>query len=62
MLYDYPDTAKFLSEPERKFLQRRLLLDTDGCSSEFKYKFVRDACLDWKVWVVSCSEYGLDVA
>lgn len=38
MLYDYPDTAKFLNDTERKFVQRRLLLDNDGCSQEFRYK------------------------
>jgi MFS family permease len=52
MLYDYPDTAKFLSEPERKALQARLLLDNDGCSHEFKWKFARDALFDWKIWAV----------
>lgn len=51
MLYDYPDTAKFLTEPERVYLQERLRLDNDGCSHEFKYKFVKDAFLDWKIWV-----------
>lgn len=53
MLYDYPDTAKFLTPDERTFLQKRLLLDNDGCSHEFKLKFVKDAFLDWKVWAVS---------
>lgn len=51
MLYDYPDTAKFLKDDERKFVVRRLQLDNDGCSQEFRYKFVKDAFLDWKVWV-----------
>jgi hypothetical protein len=36
MLYDYPDTAKFLTTSERKVLQARLLLDNDGCSHEYK--------------------------
>lgn len=56
MLYDYPDTAKFLSTEERHFMKARLALDNDGCSQAFKYKFVKDAFLDWKVWVVSWSE------
>jgi hypothetical protein len=51
LLHDYPDTAKFLTTPEREALQHRLLLDNDGCSHEFKYKFALDAFLDWKVWV-----------
>lgn len=53
MLYDYPDTAKFLSPEERQFMKARLALDNDGCSQAFKYKFVKDAFLDWKVWMVS---------
>jgi hypothetical protein len=27
-----------LNDTERKFVQRRLLLDNDGCSQEFRYK------------------------
>lgn len=53
MLFDYPDTAKFLTAEEKHFMQARLALDNDGCSQAFKYKFVKDAFLDWKVWVVS---------
>lgn len=51
MLYDYPDTAKFLKEDERKFVQNRLVLDNDGCSHEYHNRFIKDAFLDWKVWV-----------
>jgi sugar phosphate permease len=53
MLYDYPDTAKFLTTSERKVLQARLLLDNDGCSHEYKRRFIRDAFLDWKIWVAA---------
>lgn len=52
MLHDYPGTAKFLKPAERRFVQDRLLLDADGCSSEFKWKFAKDALLDWKIWAV----------
>jgi hypothetical protein len=53
MLSDYPDTAKFLTPNERRFLQDRLLLDRDGCSHEYRVTFIKDAFLDWKVWFVS---------
>lgn len=53
MLHDYPDTAKFLTEDERAFIVERLKLDNDGCSQAYKNKFIKDAFLDWKVWVVS---------
>lgn len=43
MLYDYPDTAKFLNSAEKRYVVRRLKADNDGLSHEFKYKFVKDA-------------------
>lgn len=58
MLYDYPATAKFLTEEEREFVVNRLKLDNDGCSQAFKYKFVKDAFLDWKVWVFAIMFQG----
>lgn len=57
-MYDYPDTAKFLTEPERRATVERLYLDNDGCSHEFKMKFVWDAFLDWKVWVNAIMFHG----
>lgn len=53
MLHDYPDTAKFLKDDERKVLRARLLLDNDGCSHEFKRRFIKDAFFDWKIWVAA---------
>lgn len=47
-MHDYPDTARFLTPAERKALQERLKLDTDGCSNEYKTKFIKDAFFDWK--------------
>ncbi|KAL1406637.1 hypothetical protein Q8F55_008343 [Vanrija albida] len=58
MLHDYPDTAKFLTEPERQVLQARLRLDNDGCSHEYKTKFIWDAFTDWKVWAFSVMFHG----
>jgi len=53
MLYDYPDTAKFLTPTEKAFVVRRLKRDNDGCSQRYDLKFMKDAFLDWKVWVFS---------
>lgn len=50
MLYDYPDTAKFLSPEEKTFVMNRLKLDNDGLSHEYNVKFIKDAFFDWKVW------------
>lgn len=58
MLYDYPNTAKFLSAPEKTYMINRLKLDNDGLSQAFKYKFVGHAFLDWKVWMVRLSEFA----
>jgi sugar phosphate permease len=53
ILYDYPDTAGFLTPIEKRYMVERLTLDRDGCSHEYKNKFVKHALLDWKIWVVS---------
>lgn len=50
-MHDYPDTAKFLTQPERKEVVRRLTQDRSALSNEFKMKFVKDALKDWKIWV-----------
>lgn len=53
MLQDYPHspTTTFLTPEEKEYLQARLKLDSDGLSGEFKRKFIRQAFLDYKVWV-----------
>ncbi|GMK56081.1 hypothetical protein CspeluHIS016_0211370 [Cutaneotrichosporon spelunceum] len=58
IMYDYPGTAKFLSEPERAVVINRLYLDNDGCSHNFKMKFVWDAFTDWKVWCTAIMFHG----
>lgn len=58
VMYDYPNTAKFLTTTERKVLQERLHLDRDGCSQEFKARFILDAFLDWKVWCSAIMFHG----
>ncbi|UPK94417.1 hypothetical protein LCI18_005352 [Fusarium solani-melongenae] len=51
VMYDYPDTAKFLDDTERKEVLRRLEEDRSVLSDEFKWQFFRDALKDWKIWV-----------
>ena len=43
MLYDYPDTAKFLTAAEKKFVIARLREDEEGLSHEYKNRFIMDA-------------------
>lgn len=48
---DYPATAKFLSEDERKEVTRRLEQDRSSLADEFSMKYFFDALKDWKIWV-----------
>ena len=59
-LYDFPETASFLTEEERAFVVFRLKYQ--GASNEtvngvrvaqddsFQWKFVKSAFLDWQIW------------
>lgn len=63
MLYDFPETASFLSEEERAFIVYRLkyqsgITKTGGSAEvrvpeaeEFKWQYVWDAFKDWQIWV-----------
>ncbi|RTE69223.1 hypothetical protein BHE90_016399 [Fusarium euwallaceae] len=50
-LHDYPDSAKFLTPGERKEVVRRLRDDSSVLSNELHSKFIKQAFMDWKVWV-----------
>lgn len=50
MLFDYPDTASFMTLPEREFIKRRLREDSDGLSTRFDKKFILQSAVDWKTW------------
>jgi MFS family permease len=58
-LYDFPETAGFLTEEERAFVVYRLKYQgsqdgVDGVQvaqdDTFKWKYVKDAFLDWQIW------------
>jgi hypothetical protein len=51
VLYDYPDTAKFLSKEEREEVQRRLDMDRSSLADEFAVSYAMDALKDWKIWM-----------
>ncbi|RQM08698.1 hypothetical protein DH86_00000424 [Scytalidium sp. 3C] len=54
-IHNYPDSAPFLSEPERAFIQARLRDDTDATNGEkFSWANVKAALSDYKCWL-----YGL---
>ena len=47
---DYPDTAKFLTEDEKREVERRLEADSDSLDDTFKTSYIWDALRDWKVY------------
>lgn len=64
LLYDFPETASFLTEEERAFVVFRLKYqghaesDSESAShvrvaeaEEFKWSYVWDAFKDWQLWV-----------
>ncbi|QLI74746.1 uncharacterized protein G6M90_00g107700 [Metarhizium brunneum] len=52
---NYPETSKFLSEPEKEFIQARLAADSDATQHEkFTWSAVYDAFRDANCWL-----YGL---
>lgn len=50
-MQDYPDTAGFLTEAERKEVKRRLESDRDFLADEYNIKFVWQALTDWKIYM-----------
>ncbi|KAI9442627.1 MFS general substrate transporter [Lactarius indigo] len=49
-IHDYPETAKFLTEEERKFIIQTLADDSKGQATHFSTKFVWQALSDWKTY------------
>jgi cyanate permease len=50
-MYDYADTAGFLSDTERKEVRRRLAVDRSFLDDKFDTKYFWDAIRDWKIWI-----------
>ncbi|OMP84194.1 putative transporter [Diplodia seriata] len=51
VMHDYPETAKFLDESEKREVTRRLKLDRSSLADEFHVKYFWHALQDWKIWV-----------
>ncbi|KAK4122992.1 MFS general substrate transporter [Parathielavia appendiculata] len=76
-LHDFPETAKFLTEEERAFVVYRLKYQGQSedpnraqvaQADEFRWKYARDAFLDWQIWVnvfvywgIVCPLYGISL-
>jgi len=48
---DYPSTAKFLNEDEKREISRRLEDDRSSLADEFGTQYFWQAIKDWKIWV-----------
>ncbi|CAK5283159.1 unnamed protein product [Mycena citricolor] len=63
IIQDFPDTAKFLSEPERVFVIRRLQSDDQfsAAGESLKLKYIFKSVLDWKTWIGMMVYVGADM-
>lgn len=59
VLYDYPETAKFLSKAEKDEVHRRLEADRSSLAEEFDKKYIFHALKDWKIWVNCITTVGI---
>ncbi|KAK0609575.1 major facilitator superfamily domain-containing protein [Bombardia bombarda] len=50
-MYDYPDSAKFLTTEERTEVLARLKRDRSSLADEFDSVYFWQALKDWKIWV-----------
>ncbi|KAL4074089.1 major facilitator superfamily domain-containing protein [Scleroderma yunnanense] len=50
-MYDYPDTASFLTETERHYVIEMLKQDSNNLSTEYQFRFVLQALQDYKSYV-----------
>ncbi|KAF2430788.1 MFS general substrate transporter [Tothia fuscella] len=74
VLFDFPETASFLTTEERAFVVYRLKYQGQdendpnkvAQAEEFSWKYVKDAFLDWQIWLsiwvywgIVCPLYGI---
>jgi hypothetical protein len=52
-IHDFPETASFLTEEERKFVLHRLRYDGTNVAMDngFQWKYVRQAFCDWQIYL-----------
>ncbi|KAK3718361.1 hypothetical protein LTR37_005174 [Vermiconidia calcicola] len=62
MVHDFPDDAKFLSEPDRQRVHRRLKEDKQSSAEheEFKMAYFWASVKDWKTWAFATIYMGCD--
>ncbi|KAF8634477.1 hypothetical protein AX15_000917 [Amanita polypyramis BW_CC] len=62
IVQDFPETARFLSEPERVFIIRRLREDMQFSAGgeKFSKRYIWQSLLDWKTWIAMAMYAGFD--
>ncbi|KAK3360338.1 major facilitator superfamily domain-containing protein [Lasiosphaeria hispida] len=61
-IYNYPDTAEFLTDKERKFIRDRLASDSDATHNEsFTWENVAKALKDPKCWLYGLSFHTMSL-
>lgn len=61
-IYNYPDTAKFLTDDEREVVQQRLKLDSDATNHEkLDWSNVKKAFTDIKCWLYAFGFHTLSL-
>lgn len=62
LVHDFPETAKFLTEPERKLVIDRLIADQkfSAAGEGFQWSQLFKASLDWKTWIGALCYMGVD--
>ncbi|OAX37882.1 MFS general substrate transporter [Rhizopogon vinicolor AM-OR11-026] len=61
LMYDYPETAKFLTESERVYIVNMLKEDANNLSTHYHIRFVLQAMKDYKTYVQTLIYIGLVV-
>ena len=62
LIYDFPETAKFLTKEERAWVVARLKYEGSGerrvaQAEKFEWKYVKDAFMDWQIYVGLISKW-----
>lgn len=60
-MHDYPLTARFLNPSERQVVLQRLDEEQAYMPKDFRLRYVKDALLDWKIWMHMVITLGVTV-
>ncbi|KAJ0412951.1 major facilitator superfamily domain-containing protein [Aspergillus carlsbadensis] len=65
LIHDYPETARFLTDQERQWVLHRLRHQYAAgqaqfsSNEKFKWKYVKDALMDWQIYIAIMVFYGI---